>query len=185
MPTARASRRTLVRFLRALAGAAVVALLAPGVALAQLDEHVVLVVRTADAYLAEQVRPVQRGATRALGRDRVSYRRASDGDCVPTSDDPTCVRELLRGRRAGLLLHASVRWARAGCVPMRRDGVTVGHRMLRRPVLYLELYGTDGAFLQASEVELPPDGDAAATADVTEAGVRAIVPDVGGTAAPR
>lgn len=185
MPAARASRRTVVRFLGALAGATVAALVADGAALAQVDEHVVIVVRTGDPYLAEHARPVQRGATRALGRGRVSYRRADDGDCVPTPGDASCAPELLRGRRAALLLHASVRWARAGCVPMRRAGETVGHRMLRRPVLYLELYGADGAFLRAGEVELPRDGDADRAANVTEAGVRAIMSYVDGTAAPR
>ena len=141
---------------------------------AQVDEGdtVVLVVRAGDHYLAEHVRPVQRGATRALGRDRVRPHRATEDECVPTADDATCARELVRGARADHLLYVWVRWERAGGATITRDGEIVGHRSLRAPSVHLELYAADGTLVGTSDAGLPADGDAAA---IAEAAVRALV----------
>lgn len=133
---------------------------------------VVLVVRAGDHYLAEHVRPVQRGATRALGRDRVRPHRATEDECVPTEGDASCARALVRGARAGRLLYIWVRWERAGGATITRDGEIVGHRSLRAPSVHLELYAADGSLVGTSDVDLPADGDAAA---LTEAAVRALV----------
>lgn len=135
-------------------------------------ELVVLVVRAGDHHLAEHVRPVQRGATRALGRDRVRPHRATEDECVPTADDASCARSLVRGARAGHLLYVWVRWERAGGATITRDGEIVGHRSLRAPSVHLELYAADGTLVRTSDVDLPADGDAAA---IAEAAVRALV----------
>lgn len=132
---------------------------------------VVLTIFAADD-LAAHVRPIQRGATRALGAGRVFHRRARDEDCDPSEAGASCVATYLRGTRAAVLLVVHVHWARGGCVPLRREGRIVGRRMLRRRVADLVLLDAAGVELARSTVAL--GDDAGESAGLAEAATRSL-----------
>jgi hypothetical protein len=134
-------------------------------AAAQTAPDVRMVIYAASGLGAHRA-PVERAAVRVLG-ERVSSRRLDDESCVPMAGDASCVAVLLRGTRAGLLLHASIEWARGACVPMRRDGAVVGHRMLRTPRLRLSLYDLSGALVGSSETEIAAGADVTALAEAS------------------
>ena len=85
---------------------------------------------------------VAQASRRALGAARAA---AASASCDPT--EPGCIAHLVRGTGASRLLAVRTVWVRGPCVPIVRDGVRVGSRMLRAPGVELTLYAADGSVL--------------------------------------
>lgn len=119
--------------------------------------------------LSDLALDVAREARRALGRSLVAPAEAS---CDPS--DEGCVAHLLAGTGARRLVVVRTVWARGPCVPIVRDGVREGSRMLRTPVVELTLYGADGTTLGTSTVRRADPG--AIAPDVGEALERLLAP---------
>lgn len=84
------------------------------------------------------------------------------GDCDP--NEPRCITRLAQGVRATVLVTVQLEWERAGCAPTRRDGETVGHRMLRQRVLRVVIYDESGAQRATTSVPITDATEPSATA---------------------
>lgn len=151
--------RTEVRVTARLAIWLLAATASSSVGLAQDAAEIRLVVVSADDLQPYRA-AVGRGATSALG-SRVRVHTLDDGECLPAAGDVVCITSHLRRGHARLVLRASLSWGRGACVPIRREGVVVGHRMLRTRMLELELYDSTGALLGRSSAPFVESDDVA------------------------